>query len=457
MSDHHLPRYHVRPPTGYVNDPNGPVFFGGRWHLFFQYVHDTPRRGPVVWGHASSADLARWQLHRPALSPHPEGPDRNGCWSGNTVAVGNELVAFYSGSRHGSPYQSVLSARSVDGGHSFGPPRQVVPDPSPSEGVAEFRDPFVWQENGTWSMLVGAGSIPDGPSARLYTSPDLETWEYQGPYAAMKPNTEAAVDVGDMWECPQLLSYGNRDALLVSSYGFHGGGPRQVLALSGSRVDGRLIADRIEQVDHGPNFYAASVLRDGALLWGWITEGRSADWANEADWSGLISLPRTASLTADGRLATTPVTSLTTLRESEIHPATHDRAAPASTSYEGLPAQFELETTLTRTTAPTTLSLQCSYDEHLDVTVDWDTGAVTIDRAHASRDPRAHRDSHTFTDPDITATGTLALRWFVDGSVSELFTASGYCATTRFYPITPPPWTLTLTDPGPTQLWSLTP
>jgi len=50
LSDHHLPRYHVRPPTGYVNDPNGPVFLGNRWHLYFQHVYDTPRRAPVVWG-----------------------------------------------------------------------------------------------------------------------------------------------------------------------------------------------------------------------------------------------------------------------------------------------------------------------------------------------------------------------------------------------------------------------
>jgi len=79
--------------------------------------------------------------------------------------------------------------------------------------------------------------------------------------------------------------------------------------------------------------------------------------------------------------------------------------------------------------------------------VDWNTGAVTVDRTHASRDPRAHRDSQTFVDPGITATGTLALRWFVDGSVSELFTASGYSASTRFYAATLEPHRLRL---GPT-------
>jgi beta-fructofuranosidase len=441
LSDHHAPRYHIRPPSGYVNDPNGPVFFGGRWHLFFQHLYDTSRRGPVVWGHASSADLARWELHRPALSPHPLGADSNGCWSGNTVAVGNELVAFYSGSRFGSPYQSVLAATSVDGGYSFGPPRQVVTDPSPSERVTEFRDPFVWQENGSWLMLVGAGSVSDGPSARLYTSADLATWEYQGPYAAMK----AGADVGDMWECPQLLTFDNRDVLLVSSYTFHEGGPRQVLAVTGSRVDGRLIPDRIERVDHGPNFYAASVQRSDNVLWGWITEGRSDDWAVEADWSGLISLPRQTGLTPDGRLTTAPVDSLTSLRGIEVQP-TYDGLAGVA-SYQGLPAQFEVEAMVS---PGATLSLRCSEDEHLDISVGSDT--ITIDRSSASRDVRAHRDSHTFT---TGTTDDLRLRWFIDGSVSELFTTSGHAATTRFYPTTPSPWTLTTTGPTTTHVWPL--
>ncbi len=434
MSDHHLPRYHVRPPVGYVNDPNGPVYFGGRWHLFFQYVYDTPRRGAVVWGHALSADLASWDLHRPAISPDPSGLDRNGCWSGNTVAVGNELVAYYSASRSGAPYQSVVAARSVDGGFSFGPPVQVVADPAPGEQIDEFRDPFVWHENEAWSMLVGAGSRTVGPSARMYRSQDLIEWEYVGPYADMAADPE----VGDVFECPQLLTFGDREVLLVASYRFEGGHTPVELALTGTRVDGQLKPSRIARLD-GPNFYAASVQRDGGLLWGWITEGRDSEWANEADWSGMLSLPRTTQLTDEGRLATYPVESLVSLRTGQL-------------STDELPAQFEVEATLSRGSG---LSLRCAEDEHLDLIVDWDTGAVTIDRTQASRDPRAHRDTHTFTDPDIATNGTLTLRWFVDGSVAELFTTTGHSTTTRFYPTTPPPWTLTTTGPTDVRVWSL--
>jgi beta-fructofuranosidase len=429
-ADHHFPRYHLRPPTGYVNDPNGPVRVNGRWHLYFQYTHDTVRTGSVVWGHASSDDLVNWRYHRPALSPQPYSPDRNGCWSGNTVLTGDKVRAFYSGSRHGHPYQSVLSAESVDGGESFGPPSQVVVDPDPSEQVAQFRDPFVWRENGRWSMLVGAGAVPGGPSARFYTSGDLENWDYHGPFTTPAERT----DLGDMWECPQLLSFGDHEALLVSAYEFERKGPNRVLAVTGRRLGDQLHPGWIGEVDAGPNFYATSVLRDsgeGPLMWAWVTEGRAAEWTHAADWSGMISLPRTVRLSPDGRLASAPVEALARLRQEEIGPS--------------VPAQFEVELALSgHRGEPTTMSLGTAIGERLDLVVDWAAGQVRVDRDKASRDPRAHGGSCTIQEPEITSTGALSLRWFVDGSIAELFTGSGRSATVRFYPTEPPPWTLTL-------------
>lgn len=446
--DHHLPRYHVRPRTGYVNDPNGPLYVDSRWHLYFQYTHDTPRRGAVVWGHASSADLVRWRLHRPAMSPDPGGADRDGCWSGNTVLVDGAVTAFYSGYRRDHPFQSVLSATSADGGNSFGPPHQVVADPDPSEGVAVYRDPFVWREGGAWLMVVGAGDAAERASARLYESSDLKAWKFRGPFAE-HPRTRADdLDSGQMWECPQVIAFGQQNCLLVAAYDVSGG-IMQVLAVTGEREQFRLRDTRLSRVDVGSNFYAASALRDsevGPVIWGWATEGRSADWAAEADWSGLLTLPRVVSLADDGRLESAPLPGLTSLREAPARAlAGTDKGR---STFRALPAQFEAELLLAAHHGgepdPTRLSLRCGHYEHLDVVVDWRTGRATVDRDHASRDPRAHGGSYAFDEPVIRASGTLALRWFVDGSVSELFTGSGRCSTVRFYPTSPPPWDLEL-------------
>ena len=74
-TQHLVPRFHIRPPRGFLNDPNGPIQVGDTTHLYFQYRPSTDLGVPVEWGHATSDDLVRWRLHRPAMAPHPEGPD----------------------------------------------------------------------------------------------------------------------------------------------------------------------------------------------------------------------------------------------------------------------------------------------------------------------------------------------------------------------------------------------
>ena len=97
MTDPHRPRYHVLPPSGWLNDPNGFIYHQGVYHLFYQHNPAGGFHADIHWGHAVSPDLARWQ-HRPiALAPTPDGPDAGGCWSGSAAIVGGRPVLFYSG------------------------------------------------------------------------------------------------------------------------------------------------------------------------------------------------------------------------------------------------------------------------------------------------------------------------------------------------------------------------
>jgi beta-fructofuranosidase len=457
-ADHHFPMFHLRPPTGYVNDPNGPVFVDGRWHLFYQYTADTARTSPVMWGHASSEDLASWIHHRVALSPDPQGLDRAGCWSGNTIAVDGQLLAFYSGYQRHHQYQSVLLAVSSDNGHSFGPSTQVVADPQPDEGIVSFRDPFVWWEKDRGLMLVGAGATDARASVRLYESTDLRTWHLLGDIAGLHRENTDRWDTGDMWECPQLVSFDNRDVLLVGTYA-HGAGIMQVITLRGRRSGHQLEDPQIALYDEGSNFYAASAARHsqyGPIVWGWATEGRTKDWSIHADWSGMITLPRIVAPSPDGRLSSRPIPTLENLRGS-LHTVERE---DCSASVADLPAQLELHAVLDTRDRPnptTTLTLQFSPSERLDLVIDWGAGTVCIDRDQASKDQRAHRGSFTFEDSDITAAECLTLRWFIDGSISELFTSSGRCSTVRFYPTSPPPWTLNATGLTSTDQLSIWP
>ena len=61
MSEQHRPQFHFTPKTGWMNDPNGMVYFKGEYHLFYQYYSDSTVWEPMHWGHAVSKDRIRWE------------------------------------------------------------------------------------------------------------------------------------------------------------------------------------------------------------------------------------------------------------------------------------------------------------------------------------------------------------------------------------------------------------
>ncbi len=429
---HLRPAFHVRPPRGYLNDPNGPIEVGDDVHLYFQSRPTLDHHVPVEWGHATSPDYVRWTVHRPAMAPQPGGPDTDGCWSGNTVLDDGRVRAFYSGHLEGHPYQSVLTAVSDDGGTSFGPPHQVVPDPS--DEAIMFRDPFVWKENGAWWMVVGAGYVDSGASIPSYRSTDLENWTYAGPLAELPRGVVDGHDTGAAWECPQLLTIDGRRIAVVASWSPEGG-PADVLSFD---VDVPVVPRR---VDHGTNFYAASALRDsrfGPLLFGWLTEGRDRPgWTD--DWAGVISLPRVVWLGPDSSLRSAPVPTLDTLRVGDGSPA------------DGASTGAQCEIVVPEGSGQVVIHF--SEQERLVIELDADT--LTIDRTQASLNHHAHGGRMQVTDAFDPSSGRPAARIILDGSTLEVFTSAGRALSTRIYPTTPPTWQVEA--PPTTHLWQLAP
>lgn len=431
--DHHRPRFHIRPPRGYLNDPNGPVVVNGTTHMYFQYRLGVDTADPVVWGHATSENLVDWTLHRAAMTPDPEGLDRDGCWSGNTVvAPDGRVVAFYSGFRREHPVQSALRAVSDDGGRSFGAPTLAVADPGGAVRVR--RDPFVWREGDGWRMVLGEGDADERASARSYRSRDLVTWIDEGPLAVLRRTVLDDVDTGAMWECPQVADVDGTQVLLVGAWSEHDGIMRVLAILPGHE------ADRVEglgayPIDEGPNFYAPSVLRrdpDGPLLWGWVTEGRDEAWWREAGWAGVLSLPRELRLDDRGRVLSRPAAHLDALRDR----ATSQRLAGGASATVGAQAELLIES----------VGLDhCrvrlgTADEFVEFGIDPRAGRLTIDLRSASRDPRAH--GGLVVMDEVTVDGLVELRVFLDGSVLEVFASTGRAATCRIYPLASPPWSL---------------
>src|SRR5271168_351642 len=60
-SDPLRPQYHLMPASNWMNDPNGPIYFRGRYHMFHQYNPKGAIWGNMSWAHATSADMVFWR------------------------------------------------------------------------------------------------------------------------------------------------------------------------------------------------------------------------------------------------------------------------------------------------------------------------------------------------------------------------------------------------------------
>ena len=89
-------KYHFEPRTGWMNDPNGLIFYNGKYHAFFQHNPYKPVWGPMHWGHAVSDDLIHWEELEIALRPDMEYENTGGCFSGSAVEKDGVLYLFYT-------------------------------------------------------------------------------------------------------------------------------------------------------------------------------------------------------------------------------------------------------------------------------------------------------------------------------------------------------------------------
>ncbi|MFE9115823.1 glycoside hydrolase family 32 protein [Streptomyces collinus] len=422
--DPNAPRFRVRPPANWMNDPNGPFRWRGRHHLFYQHNPDAPVHANVHWGHASSTDLAHWEHHPIALTPTPGGPDEAGCWSGCVVDDEGVPTAVYTGvDRDHTGLGTICLARAADPDDpalaDWTPlPVPVVTGPPEGLDVVMFRDPFVFRHDGRRWALVGAGHADGTPSVLLYDCDDLTDWRFTGVFLDGHDPVARAAFGGRAtgWECPQLYAaQGGEWVLVVSLWDGH---PWTTGYLTG-RLDAdlRLTPRTAGLLDHGRDFYAPAVLQepDRVLLWGWSWEAREQ---GEADWAGVLSAPRVVDVHPDGALRVSPAPELRRLRAAEPFVTTPGRA--------GLPAAYDL--TVTAREHTTVTLLRSAEGAELTLLLDPDGGTVTLDR-----DDWPRKEAGAPIVVPVPSAEKLTVRVLVDGSLYELFVGDRATVTERVY------------------------
>ena len=434
-SDPLRPQYHLLPAHNWMNDPNGPIFFRGRYHMFHQYNPQSAVWGNMNWAHATSTDLIHWQHQPIAISPTSGGPDSDGVFSGSAVLDGDRPAVIYTGV---APPRTDAEATLRDGVHTWRETQclavaqddelrtwKKLPDPviaAPPAGldVTGFRDPYVWREGNSWMLILGSGLRGKGGMILLYTSPDLRHWTYLHPLVEGTASNKTAVnpvDTGDMWECPDFFPLGNKHVLLISTVG-------KVLWKVGTYSNQRFTPEKEGVVDWGA-YYAAKTMLDNdgnRILWGWVTETRPDADLKAAGWAGAMSLPRVLSLNAENELVMEVAAVAQTLRAAHvgIHlNAMRDKALGRVRIHD---LATELDLRLHPKTDEFTLRLQS------DSGVDFAT--ISCTSQSGSRQLRVN--NVTAPLPGITGS-SVHLHMFLDGSVLEVFANGTIAITARIY------------------------
>lgn len=206
-TDKYRPKYHFTPQWGWMNDPNGLFYFGGRYHVYFQYNPYASIWGNMTWGHASTADFVTWEHHPHAILPDDLGMIFSGSAvvdTENTSGWGKDcIVAMYTSHFYkGEILQRQCVAYSTDGGMTF---TKYEGNPVIDEGLADFRDPKITRYKDKWICTV-----IDGTQAKFYSSKDLKNWKKEGVFGKIYGSHEG------IWECPELIQIGDKWVLIIS-------------------------------------------------------------------------------------------------------------------------------------------------------------------------------------------------------------------------------------------------
>ena len=437
VADLHRPRYHFSAPANWLNDPNGLIDWNGTVHLFYQYNPNGPFHGTIHWGHASSADLVRWTDHPIALAPTPGGPDAEGCWSGCAVDNNGTPTFVYTGV---NPQTVCLAVRTDDleSWQKFsGNPVIAAPPPEIAAYTGhDFRDPYVWREDRLWWMVIGARREGVGGLVLLYRSANLTEWEFIRVLLAGDEQASSHFYEGAMWECPNLLDFGERRALIISvqdaQWRLH-----HAAYFCGRYDNGLFAPDTGGVLVHGHAFYApqATRLADGRiLLFGWLRETRPQAASQAAGWSGCMSLPLIVTMQDDGGLRLTPAPELQSLRRDAWTRSDLPLAPHALHRLETAGASLEIDVTFESDQVDDYgLAVYCSPDgaEQTRIVVKPELGELWVEFIGADPALALPGERAPLT---LSPDAPIRLRIFVDGSVLEIFGDDELCLATRIYP-----------------------
>ena len=418
LSDRHRPGYHFVVPEGRCMpfDPNGAIFWKGRYHLFYIF---QDRRGHN-WGHVSSTDLFHWRHHptdlvagmfsgncfinkdgRPTMCYHQVG-------QGNAmaVAVDDDLNKWKK-----------LDSNPIT-------PKTVAGDPH--HGKYRSWDPFGWREGDNYYAIFG------GKRAAIAKSSSLAgPWKYVGDLLA---HPVKGVSINEDISCADMFKLGNKHMLLCIS---HRLGCRYYLGDWKNEAFHPTFHAKMSWVDN--SFFAPESLVDDRgrrIMWAWIFDGPGFKTRMDYGWSGTMSLPRVLSLGDDGMLRMKVPKEIERLRYQEQKRENLTVKSDAELPLKGIGGDsLELLVEISGKDAQQFgVKVRCSPDGEEQTLIYYDRtdGKLKIDTRKSSL---GNESKTVEAGPLKLAEGeSLRLRIFIDKSVVEVFANDRQAVMRRIYP-----------------------
>ncbi len=317
-------KFHLMPPTGWLNDPNGLCQSDGVFHAFFQYSPFDPEGGAKLWGHYTSRNMIDWEYKGVPL--YPDQPfDCSGVYSGCAYLEDGQMYLYYTGNvklEDRDDYDYVNTGREANtvlvtspDGKQFSRKRLLMRNIDyPSDLTLHVRDPKVWKEDGVYYMLQGARSKDDVGQGILFRSDDKISWSFAG-------RVETKEKFGYMWECPDYFETDGVKVFSASVQGLDGEEwkDRNVYQSGYFLVDGDILGEYslsdYRLWDYGFDYYAPQSFEaeDGRrILIGWMGMPDCDEYTNltiREGWQHCFTFPREV-FVRDGIVCQRPVREL---------------------------------------------------------------------------------------------------------------------------------------------------
>lgn len=463
--DQHRPQYHAMPPQNWMNEAHAPIYYNGKYHLFYQHNPQGPYWHQIHWGHWVSDDMVHWEHVRPALAPEAGNLDPDGVWSGSATydRNGNPVLFYTAGNDSESPNQRTAIATPADVTDPY--LEQWVKYPHPvteQNGIGihnEFRDPFVWydQEVDKWYQLVTSG-LQDFSSgtALVYVSDDMYNWEYKGPLYVS--NRSLYPELGTVWELPVLLPLGKdskgkqKHIFMINPHEKPEHVPPandvqrdvEVFYWIGTwdRDNFKFIPDQEapSKLDVGDGYLTAEsglVTPDGrTVVFSMVQNVRTPQAEYQSGWAHNLALPVSLSLDEDDQLRIEPIQELQSLRGKKLVDFSEKNMADANQLIGNVKGDM-LEIVMEmdpREAQKFGIKVRRSDNGQEETLIYYDktNGTFNVDRTKSSIDPDVRVDGVQGGYVDLDGEN-LKLHIFLDRSVIEAFANYKKKLTTRVY------------------------